>query len=780
MKKMLSMILCVALVLSLGIAAFAAEADETVGLGDNTVVTGAAYTSVYRYFIPEEAGTYVITNTGDNNGLYVHRDYFEPWGYESVAMGSSMEVELAANEELMLEAYHGDANVTVTFNIALKEGGSEGGEEEEPEQETNAEPQVGENYMHIEYFDEANGLYILETTFTAPNAATYIFTMDSSNGFLEDSENAYYYEKSVALEAGEEYAFIINSWYEYASFHIEEVVIGDTNEEPQLGSNNIPSDGSWDEVYFTPDETGLYKFTNDHVGDSYSNPYLYLYSFNGQYPSEAYVYAGMSSYIELVAGEAYKFELKGSPVVKFTIDLVDPDSVEPDGSQVFPYVLVDGDNEVEMGDRSTVYFTYTAEVDGLLKLEGTLTNGSATAEGMLCIEEEVWAMNVKAGEKVLIEIETEDEELYLEATFTEGHQAIGTEEYPIPLPTEYLNCFLNNDYGYHYYTFTPDDDGVLTLSGEWGTADIKINGSSVTPDADGNVAKQLRANEEVVICFYVTYYEDDPVVLDLGVTFEARELQPDGSSDYPYEIVPGDSFTKAFNGNSYEYTYYTFTATEGGYLYLATGLTGNDLSNLTIGGFKKDGETGIASKYVEAGETIKFYMYSYGTYEVTFEVTFTPGEIVTDGTSDNPHKLAIGEIDVVLSAEDSYDGVYYKFVAEKDGVLTIVKPAEGLYIYGGGFSYTSDKTVYTLNMVAGQSVQFNVFGDTNVAVDATMVVSFVGEGDDEGGNDDGNDGPVVDPGDDVPTAGDYTFLVFALMVMSMTAIVVLVSKKRNF
>ena len=48
------------------------------------------------------------------------------------------------------------------------------------------------------------------------------------------------------------------------------------------------------------------------------------------------------------------------------------------------------------------------------------------------------------------------------------------------------------------------------------------------------------------------------------------------------------------------------------------------------------------------------------------------------------------------------------------------------------------------------------------------------------GIDDGNDGPVVDPGDDVPTAGDYTFLVFALMVMSMTAIVVLVSKKRNF
>lgn len=778
MKKILSMILCVALVLSLGVAAFAAESTEVAELGDNTCVVETAYTGVFHDFTAEVAGTYIITNTNESGSgafVYVYDAYGEYFGVNN---GEGYEVEMAAGETIQIEAYVNKDNVTVTFNIALSEGGSgEGDDPVEDEKVVNDTPQLGENYMLVGT-DNDDGV---EVTFTPDETATYIFTA-TDGYFVFDSWG---YEGTFELTAGEGFTFTICSDYDsngYCEFTIEKQVIeGDTNEEPQLGANNIPSDGSWDVVYFTPAESGLYKFTNDHVGGMYDTPYFYLYSSSQGYPSESYVYAGMSSYVELAAGEEYKFELKGTPSVMFTIEKINPETVEPDGSKTFPYPLVEGDNTKELTADS--YFTYTPTVDGLLTLTGVLTNAEISADGMLHIDEETWVMNVTANEKIMFEVEVAygatSGEISVEMTMTEGHQAIGTEEFPLTLTTGTLERFVNNDYENIWYTYTPDADGVLTIAGELGNAYVRINGITMVPDSDGNIVKQLRGGEQVTVDFYVSYSEEEPEYLNLEVSFEAKELEADGTEDFPYELTIG-THEQPFYGSSKYKTYYTYTATADGYLYLNTNLTESDLNNLYINGMNLDEATGIASKYLYEGDTLVLYMYSYGTYTMNYEVTFEEGELVPDGTSDAPFVIPVGQWNILMADEDTaYDGYYYMFRATADGVLNVewLEDFGSIYISSAKVNGESINTVgdgaFAVEMKAGDV--FTVYIWDYDPIDLTTTVTFTTEG----GNEGGNDGPVVDP-DDGPGTGDYTFLVFALMVMSMTAVVVLVSKKRNF
>ena len=114
------------------------------------------------------------------------------------------------------------------------------------------------------------------------------------------------------------------------------------------------------------------------------------------------------------------------------------------------------------------------------------------------------------------------------------------------------------------------------------------------------------------------------------------------------------------------------------------------------------------------------------------------------------------------------------FIAEKDGTLTVVVP-EGGQFYDSSYvmDVSDDYMTATLVMKAGETVTFNVWADD--ALNGAFTVTFQGDGE-EGGE----GGDVVEPDEPVVPAGDYTFVVFAMMILSMAAIVVLVSKKRNF
>lgn len=762
MKKMLSMILCVALVLTLGVAAFAEE-DLVAELGNNTFTHPGDGESIYLTFTAAEAGLYTFTNNTQVSGawFYVGEDY-----YTSGYGGKIENVELAAEESVVIELWNnGGAEITYDFDIELT--GAAGGDDE---RETNEVPQLGENCMVI---PDGTGYGVHEVTFTPDETATYIFTV--TEGYLHSSSWGYTQDtQQVTLTADEPFSFNIYSIDGdggYVCFTIEkQVVEGDTNEEPQMGQNNIPMGGSsYKYVYFEAPADGLYKITNNHEeGDE-----TYLY---GYYLSKSSVYAGESAYIELYEGEEVSICLEpmdGVSVVRFFIEAVDPDSVEPDGSSFFPFPLVDEiDTAIESG--SYLYYTFTPTADGVLTLTGDLIDASMSVDGLMRTAEDTWVMNVTANEEVEIRLygqsswsETLNPYVQLSAEFKEGeHQAIGTDEYPLTLTEGTLNQFVANDSNYIYFVFTAEDDGILTISGDLQGVTLRLDGSTV--DEEGNYVRNVRAGSELEIRLYLSSYSSDvPVELELKVDFEEGVLEPDGTEEFPYELPMGE-----FNVSlkTYGKIYYTFTAPADGLLLIDSNLPEDitSVSNVYFTGMKNHATPDMFYLNMKEGDVLNLTVSPYTNYDMTAFVSFTEGEEYHSGSSSDPFAIEEGETEIVLTESNSGDGYYYTFTATEAGVYTIVVP-ENIQFWSHPFTLSDDGRTGTVELEADETITFNLWAD-KIAVDG--VFTF--------GIDDGNDGPVVDPGDDVPTAGDYTFLVFALMVMSMTAIVVLVSKKRNF
>ena len=139
MKKILSMILCVALVMSLAVAAFAGE-NAVATLGNNTYAHPGDDSSVYLTFTAEEAGTYTITNNTQADRAYLYAGDSYTTGRGGVISG----IELEAGQALEIELWN-DGGVEITFDFDIVLTGAAGGDEEE--KVVNDEPQIGDNYM---------------------------------------------------------------------------------------------------------------------------------------------------------------------------------------------------------------------------------------------------------------------------------------------------------------------------------------------------------------------------------------------------------------------------------------------------------------------------------------------------------------------------------------------------------------------------------------------------------------------------------------------------------
>ena len=799
MKKILSMILCVALVMSLAVAAFAGE-NAVATLGNNTYAHPGDDSSVYLTFTAEEAGTYTITNNTQADRAYLYAGDSYTTGRGGVISG----IELEAGQALEIELWN-DGGVEITFDFDIVLTGAAGGDEEE--KVVNDEPQIGDNYMLIPA--DSNGE--IEVTFVAEEAGIYTFDADDNDdSYLKFADSGY--EKGAIvkqLAAGEEITFKIYHSGDrgadgYCSFTIEKAENDEpTNEEPVLGSNNIPVIDSYSRtVTFVAENAGYYKFTNDH--EEGNDSYIYSNSF----PSY-YLDAGQYVIVVLEANEEVSLKLYPGDAdlsVKFTIEELNPDEVEPDGSELFPFALEMGELSLSLDSNTTFYYTYTATEDGVLTLSGDLGDGELECEGVIASEEGVWVRNVLANETVTVVLSSgywDPANIELEVSFEAGElKANGTESYPFEMTEGDLVQYIGNGYEY-YYTFTSTEDGILTLSGELG--DVEVDLDSVVVDANGNLTRNIRANEPVTVIFAVGYW-DDSTELVLEVSFEAGELEANGSESFPYELPMGE-FNVSFIGNPSIVTFYTYTATENGYLFIDTGLTGSDLSNLYLSGMKKNSETGVASVYLDAGTTFLVKMYSYGTYDATFTASFEPGELERTGEKSAPFILEEGEWKVTMQAgyDFSYDGFYYVFTADKDGVLNITWH-EGMNVtlyddsLNGDSGHAALENVSIQNMriemSAGDVYLFNIFQGDSQAVDFTTTVTFETEGEDPVDPpvdpEDPVDPPVdpedpedpvdppVDPEDPIDPTGDNTLVFFALVVLSMTGLVVLVSKKRAF
>lgn len=676
MKKMLSILLCLAMVLSLAAVTFAAEdtdvvVNEVPQLGENNMMIPGddPDAQITVEFTAPEAGTYVITNT-DTNGGHL-KD-----GYTWISSGDNFKKTVEAGENIAITLYHGGiyddgASRVVSFTIALEEAeqGGEGGDKV-----VNETPQEGDNYMLIAK-DEASWGKVT-VYFIADRDGTYVFECNDENGgYLYMNGVTLYGPKSVNLLEGESVEFQLYNWNAdrqdcYISFTITwgELVIIETNDELRLGDNLITWDTGYDNkiLEMTVPYTGVYTVTNN-MPDSWSKLWL---------NDGSYFYSGESKKVYLEAGQTLKLEMDSDDQEPFALTIEYTEGViEPDGSSDYPYELPMGDLALDWEDSDDLYFVYTTPADGVLTITGNLND----------------CRKYISGGTTLVQVD--------ETTWT-------------------MNLYKDTDMVFEFYTYDVDTPVFLTFA------------------------------------------------------FEAGELEPNGTSDFPYDIELGE-YTHSFNGDA---LYYRYTATEDGYLTVITGLDPNEspFNNTKFSGMKKNYEDGTASVYVYAGQSVVFSIGSYGELDADFDLTFVPGVKVTTGTSDDPHRVYEGETQITLTADQAGRGLYYTFIAEKDGTLTVVVP-EGGQFYDPNYvmDVSDDYMTATLVMKAGEAITFNVWADD--ALDGVCVVTFEADGE-EGGE----GGDVVEPDEPVVPAGDYTFVVFAIMILSMAAIVVLVSKKRNF
>lgn len=229
-------------------------------------------------------------------------------------------------------------------------------------------------------------------------------------------------------------------------------------------------------------------------------------------------------------------------------------------------------------------------------------------------------------------------------------------------------------------------------------------------------------------------------------------VEPDGTEANPFPVTVPGTITGAAGSD----TYYTYTATEdcvldiifvAGKPYIS-GINATDIEN---------------GKRVEltAGQTI--VINPWGSTE-DFELSLSLVDLSSvPGSASNPEE--VDSIDGLVFTVNNSD-YYYKWTATESGTLTITLSTTWGYGYNlmvnGEALYGNGETMEIEVAVGDEIVLVNtVYASADSNGSITLSAEF---GD----------------GSDVPPAGDYTFLVFALMAMSMTALVVLVSKKRSF
>ena len=203
---------------------------------------------------------------------------------------------------------------------------------------------------------------------------------------------------------------------------------------------------------------------------------------------------------------------------------------------------------------------------------------------------------------------------------------------------------------------------------------------------------------------------------------------------------------------------------------MISSLSNWDGTRLIISGMTDQGN-GVYTLEVESGKmyTINTWLLSNAACDMDLTVTFTDeSEIEYElGTEQNPE--AIDSIDG-LEFTMNNSGYYYVWTATESGTLVITLNTDATFGYNvlvNGESLYGNGNTLEIDVQEGDEIV--VVNTMSPAASSNTTVTLSSAFD----NGEVEDGPIV-------PAGDYTFVVFAMMVMSMAALVVLVSKKRAF
>lgn len=232
--------------------------------------------------------------------------------------------------------------------------------------------------------------------------------------------------------------------------------------------------------------------------------------------------------------------------------------------------------------------------------------------------------------------------------------------------------------------------------------------------------------------------------------------EPDGTEANPFPVtVPG-----TITGTAGSDTFYTYTATEDCILDIifVTGMpyiSGVDAEDIENG----------KRIVLTAGQTI--VINPWGSAE-DYELSLSLVDLSSvPGSSANPEE--VDTIDGLVFNTNNSD-YHYVWTATEDGTLTITLNTTWSYGYNllvNGESLFGNGTEMEIEVQKGDEIILvnTVYASADSAGSITLSAEFDNG---QGGTDDG------------PNTGDFTFVVFAMLAMSMTALVVLVSKKRAF
>ena len=398
---------------------------------------------------------------------------------------------------------------------------------EEDTPTVNEYPQEGYNYMLIPHEEASSGKY--DVSFIAERDGTYIIEK-GSNGSLYLGWSSFT-SKKVDLLEGEEFVFTLyhSDAYDedvYVDFTITWTEYIEPHNYLREGKNRIIWDTDWDPktLEMVVEKTGTYTVTND-MPSSWDKIYLNDgNSYGGGESKKVYLEAGQTLKVKMKSDKRENFEL----TITYTEGLP-----QPDGSYDYPYTLPMGELNIDWETSDDIYYVFDVEEDGVLTIEGNLGDCYNDIEGgtLMGAGEGVYKMNLTAGTKLVMELYTYDADtpVSLNISFAAGElQPDGSEDYPFPLPMGELDIDWENSDDI-YYVFTPEEDGVLTIEGNLSDCYVSYYNGTLVAAGDGVYTMNIRAGTEVWLNLY-TYDADTPISLD--ISFEAGELQPDGTSEF--------------------------------------------------------------------------------------------------------------------------------------------------------------------------------------------------------------------------------------------------------
>lgn len=428
------------------------------------------------------------------------------------------------------------------------------------------------------------------------------------------------------------------------------------------------------------------------------------------------------------------------------------DTTEGDGSEGNPYDLPEIPTDVTFNSDTInkVYYVFTATESGYVYITLSVENDSwcdlylfvnGNADGsnsQSSNEQTVAKFAVVAGNTYRLGLGTwaVSGETTFSITFSaedigggnggsEGGDDVTVEPDAVIYPDEEATVTVTEEHceaGKLYLSLKVWDSGEYSFNSNYlfVTSVVAEDGTVINRNDNWNYELEALNTYIIEVSTAYTYGAGD-------YTITAEYNYPEGHQNNPFYYYLGEEFVCNYAGNYAPYVWYTFYADTTGTLTFVTDMTG--VSFIISGGNGAELETTTFD--VMAGRWYYFAVAAFDAtepVEIHFTCTVTEGEIAAaDGTANLPHSITLGNN---VASVPMWEGVYFMYVAEANGVLTLTTDSTNCawYITDDLFAQNYENTGdLSMQLYAGDVVYVYVTTADWNAEDITFNASFVAD-----------------------------------------------------